>query len=407
MAQSRYDIAIIGGGIVGMATAMALTESYPRYKVVVLEKERQLAQHQTGHNSGVIHSGIYYRPGSYKAKLCVEGARLMVKFCEENGIKYELCGKVIVATEERELGPLATLHERGISNGVEGLQLLSPEQLKEIEPHANALQGLLSPNTGIADYAQVVAAMAETVKKRGAEVLTGAKVEKITSHDNTVYLETVSGTVETSYLINCGGLYSDQIMGMMGIKSDVQIIPFRGEYYMLRSERRHLIRGLIYPVPDPRFPFLGVHFTKTVHGDIEAGPNAVLALAREGYRKGDFNLSEAASIIGYSGFWSMTKRYWKMGLYEFYRSMSSSAFTKALQRLVPEIRKEDLSPGSAGVRAQAVDKHGNLIDDFKITQTHNAIHVQNAPSPAATASIAIGRHIAGLAKENFGLEPKS
>ena len=403
MGEARYDIAIIGGGIVGMATALALTEGYPRYKLVILEKEAQLAQHQTGHNSGVIHSGIYYRPGSYKAKLCVEGARLMVEFCQDNGIKHELCGKVIIATEEEELGPLATLLERGTANGVAGLQLLSSDQLKEIEPHARALKGLLSPNTGIVDYAEVVRAMSNTVKTRGAEVMTGAKVERITSRDARVYVDTTIGSIEADYLINCGGLYSDRITEMMGIHSDVRIIPFRGEYYMVRPASRHLVRGLIYPVPDPRFPFLGVHFTKSIHGDIEAGPNAVLAFAREGYRKGDFRLSEAANIIGYPGFWNMARRYWKMGLYEMYRSISISAFTKALQRLVPDIREGDLTPGGAGVRAQAVDKSGNLLDDFKITQTRNAIHVQNAPSPAATASIAIGRYIAALAEENFGL----
>lgn len=404
MDGARYDIAIVGGGIVGLATALAITESYPRYRLAVLEKESQIAQHQTGHNSGVIHSGIYYRPGSHKARLCVEGARLLTGFCEENGVEYELCGKVIVATDERELAGLATLYQRGVANGVEGLELVGPDRLREIEPHSRGLQALISPATGIVDYVEAARAMARELMERGAEIVTGAKVQGIVGSDSALHLETTRGDFRARHLVNCGGLYADAILNMTGVRSDVKIVPFRGEYYTLRPESRHLVRGLIYPVPDPRFPFLGVHFTKTIDGETEAGPNAVLALAREGYRKKDFNLSEALTTLTYPGFWIMAKRYWKTGLYEFYRSISKPAFVRALHRLLPEIEEKDLSPGGSGVRAQAVDRQGNLLDDFNITQTRNAIHVLNAPSPAATASLAIGRYIAGLAKESFELK---
>ncbi len=397
------DVTIIGAGIVGLATAVNLTERHPRALVVVLDKEARIATHQTGHNSGVIHSGIYYKPGSFKARLCVEGARLMTEFCDAHGIGYERCGKVIVATEEEEVPRLHSLHERGTANGVPGLKLVSGDEVREWEPHVRAVRGMLSPATGIVDYTEVAAKMAALVEQRGAEVMTGAGVRAIRRDGGVLTVETEAGPVATRHLINCAGLHSDRVAALMGIRPDVQIIPFRGEYYMLRPERRSLVRGLIYPVPDPRFPFLGVHFTRTVHGDVEAGPNAVLALAREGYTKSTVRLGEALRTFTYRGFWNMGRRYWKMGAYEVYRSVSKAAFVTSLQRLVPDIQAADIAPGGAGVRAQAVSPDGSLVDDFKISQTEDAIHVLNAPSPAATASLAIGRHIAGLAAESFRL----
>jgi (S)-2-hydroxyglutarate dehydrogenase len=397
------DVAIIGGGIVGLGTALALTEAHPRLRVILLDKEPQLGSHQTGHNSGVIHSGIYYRPGSHKARLCVEGARLLTEFCDAHGIGYERCGKVIVATDERELPRLRALHERGTANGVPGLRMLSASEVREHEPHCRALEALLSPATGIVDYVEVARAMAEVVQKRGGAILPGARVTAIRRGPDGLVLETEREPVRARHLINCAGLYSDVVAAMMGIRPEVRIIPFRGEYYMLRPERRSLVRALIYPVPDPEFPFLGVHFTRTVHGDVEAGPNAVLAFAREGYRMGAIRLGEAAGTFAYPGFWRMARRYWRMGAYEFYRSLSKAAFVRSLRRLVPDLETADIIRGGAGVRAQAVSPDGSLVDDFKITVTEGAIHVLNAPSPAATASLAIGRHIAALATERFAL----
>lgn len=397
------EVTIIGAGILGLATAVSLTERHPRARVVVLDKEPKIATHQTGHNSGVIHSGIYYKPGSYKARLCVEGARLMTEFCDAHGIGYERCGKVIVATDEEELPRLQTLQERGTANGVPGLKIVSGEEIREWEPHVRAVRGMLSPATGIVDYTEVSAKMAALITQRGAEVMTSAGVRGVRREAGSLTVETEAGPLATRYLINCAGLHSDRVAALMGIRPEVQIIPFRGEYYMLRPERRSLVRGLIYPVPDPRFPFLGVHFTRTVHGDVEAGPNAVLALAREGYTKGTVRVGEALRTFTYRGFWNMGMRYWKMGAYEVYRSLSKKAFVTSLQRLVPAIQASDIAPGGAGVRAQAVSPDGSLVDDFKISQTEGAIHVLNAPSPAATASLAIGRHIAGLAAESFRL----
>ena len=397
------DVAIIGAGIVGLATAVSLSERHPRARLAVLDKEPRVAAHQTGHNSGVIHSGIYYKPGSHKARLCVEGARLMTEFCDAHGIGYERCGKVIVATDESELPRLRALHERGTANGVPGLRLVSGEEARAREPHCRAVRGLLSPATGIVDYTQVAEAMAGLIQKRGAEVVTGARLTGARRGAAGFVLETPGGPIEARHVVNCGGLHSDRVARLMGAAPDVRIIPFRGEYYMLRPERRSLVRGLIYPVPDPRFPFLGVHFTRTVHGDVEAGPNAVLALAREGYSIGTIRVGEALGTFAYRGFWAMARRYWRMGAYELYRSLSKGAFVRSLQRLVPDIRAEDIAPGGAGVRAQAVSPDGSLVDDFKITLTPGAIHVLNAPSPAATASLAIGRHIAGLAAQHFAL----
>ncbi len=396
----KFDVAIVGAGIVGLGTALALTEAYPQRTVALLEKEKEPGTHQTGHNSGVIHVGIYYRPGSYKAKLCVGGVQLITAFCESQGVPIERCGKVIVATSDAELPRLQTLHERGIANGIAGLEMISGERVREIEPHARAVRGLYSPNTAIVDFKQVCDAMARVLASRGARIFTGAGVSAIRRDGAELVLETAGPSMAARNLISCAGLHSDRVARLMGLEPNVMIIPFRGEYYTLRAERR-LVRGLIYPVPDPEFPFLGVHFTKRIQGGYEAGPNAVLAFAREGYRKSDFSMSDLGQMFGYRGFWAMGRRYWKMGFYEYYRSLSRAAFLRALQKLVPDLQDSDLEPGGSGVRAQAVTPQGSMVDDFLILEAPNAIHVLNAPSPAATASLAIGRHIAGLAAKSF------
>ena len=401
MTDRPYDIAIIGGGIVGLATALSLSESDSRLRLVVLEKEARLAAHQSSHNSGVIHSGIYYKPGSYKARLCVEGAKLLTAFCDEHGVPYERCGKTIVAISPEELPRLERLYERGMANGVPGLERIGPEPLREIEPHASGLAAIHSPSTAIVDFNTVAMAMAELLRQRGGEILTEACVEGIVRGDGGLVLETIRGLIRTRTLINCAGLYADRVAELLGARTRVRIIPFRGEYYHLTPERQYLVRGLIYPVPDPAFPFLGVHFTRTIQGKVEMGPNAVLAFAREGYAYRDVRLGEIAGMLAYPGFWCMAWHHWRMGIYEFYRSLSKAAFVRALKRLVPDVTTDDIAPGGSGVRAQAVESHGALVDDFRIVETPGAIHVLNAPSPAATASLAIGRHIADLAAKAF------
>jgi L-2-hydroxyglutarate oxidase len=399
-----YDITIVGGGIVGLATARALLEKFPSLKLVLCEKEAELGRHQTGHNSGVIHSGIYYKPGSFKARLCVEGVRLMMDFCEAHAIKYDRCGKVIVATSQEEVPRLHTLHERGTANGVPGLSLIDAGRVREIEPHVRAVAGIHSPNTAIVDYSQVTAALGRDLVAGGVTIEYNFPVSAITRvRGGGLAVSTREHTITTSKLINCAGLYSDVIARLAGADTEVQIVPFRGEYYFLRPQRDSLVRGLIYPVPDPEFPFLGVHFTRTIHGEVEAGPNAVLAFAREGYRFANVRPRELAATLGYGGFWAMARKYWRTGAYEMYRSLSKKKFVEALQKLVPDLRGEDITPGGAGVRAQAVRPDGSLLDDFSIATGPDAIHVVNAPSPGATASLAIGRHIAGLAAQTFGM----
>jgi L-2-hydroxyglutarate oxidase LhgO len=397
------DLAIVGGGIVGLGTALGLTEAYPRLRVTVLDKEPQLGTHQTGHNSGVIHSGIYYKPGSLKARLCVDGARRMKQFCDTHGIKWEGCGKVIVATDERELPRLQSIFERGQANGLAGLKMLSAEEVRAYEPNCRAVRAIHVPETGIVDYGQVIAKMAELLGQRGARIMTSAGVGAIRRQGGGLVLETAQGALEAKHLVNCAGLHSDRVAALMGVTPEVRIIPFRGEYYMLRPERRSIVRGLIYPVPDPEFPFLGVHFTRTIHGDVEAGPNAVLAFAREGYRLSTVKPADLLGTLGYAGFWHMARKYWRVGAFEMYRSASKVAFVRSLQKLVPDIAAADLERGGAGVRAQAVAADGSLVDDFRISVTAGAVHVVNAPSPGATASLAIGRHVAGVAAETFGL----
>jgi L-2-hydroxyglutarate oxidase len=399
-----FDVALIGGGIVSLATARALTERAPHARIVILEKEQELASHQTGHNSGVIHSGIYYRPGSYKARLCVEGVRLMTEFCAQHGIPVQRVGKLIVAVTPEERPRLATLYQRGVANGVPGVRMIDAAEAREIEPHAAVVEAIHSPNTAIVDYKDVAAAMAKELTVRGVAIETDARVNAILRTRDGLEIGTPRLGVRARSLVNCAGLYSDAVARMAGADPDVRIIPFRGEYYFLRPERNDLVRGLIYPVPDPEFPFLGVHFTRTVHGEVEAGPNAVFAFRREGYRFGDVDPRELAESLRFPGFWQMARKYWRTGAYEMYRSLSKAAFVTALQRLVPAVRAEDVRRGGAGVRAQAVSPDGSLVDDFRIVSSPDAIHVLNAPSPGATASLAIGRHIAGLATENFGLK---
>jgi L-2-hydroxyglutarate oxidase LhgO len=395
--DSKFDIAIVGAGIVGLATAIALGERRPELKLVILEKEDQIAAHQTGNNSGVIHAGLYYKPGSLKAQMAVEGARRMVEFCQEHGLRYELCGKVVVASHEEELPRLEELYRRGTANGVPGLARITGDEIQEYEPHATGVAGLWSPNTGIVDYGAVARKYAEIVQGRGGKLRLNSKVTGIEERPGEMVVETSRGEVQVQAVINCGGLQSDLVAQMTGDTQGLRIVPFRGEYYELAPESHHLVRGLIYPVPDPRFPFLGVHYTKKIDGSVEAGPNAVLAFAREGYTKSDVDPAYLAKLLTFRGFWIMAARYWKMGLAEMYRSYSKGAFVKALQTLTPGIKNDDVERGGAGVRAQAMDSQGNLLDDFAIVEGPNAIHVLNAPSPAATASLVIGEAIADKA----------
>ena len=399
MSGGLADLAVVGGGIVGLSTAMAWLDRCPGSRVIVLEKEPRLAAHQTTHNSGVIHSGVYYRPGSLKAKTCVAGAKLLVEFCQAHHIPHHICGKLVVATDESELPALQTLYQRGLANGVQGLALIGPEQIREREPYARGIRALHVPGAGVVDYAAVARTVAQLIQRCGGEIRTGAKVTRLVRRDRVWVLETAAGEVRSHALITCGGLYADRLSMAAGSSNDLCIVPFRGEYYDLIPERRFLVKAMIYPVPDPALPFLGVHFTRSVDGRAHAGPNAVLALKREGYRKTDFRVGDVLEMLRFPGFWKMARRYWSVGLAESYRSWSKRAFVNALQRLVPEIRAADLSPGDSGVRAQALGVDGSLVDDFNIVQGEQAIYVRNVPSPAATASLRIGQLIAEMAAE--------
>ena len=392
------DIVIVGGGIVGLATAYHLTEKYPNKKILVLEKEDEVAHHQTGNNSGVIHSGLYYKPGSLKAKNCIDGYHMMIQFCDEHQIPYDLCGKVVVATDKSELGRLRDLFDRGRENGLEGLEMLDQARLKEIEPHLAGIQGILVPQTGIVNYKQVCQKLAEIITQRGGEIHLNTLVQAMKETADNVQITTSTISVECQLIINCAGLYSDEVAKMHLGKLDTRIIPFRGEYFELTAEAEHLVKHLIYPVPDPNFPFLGVHFTRMIGGGIEAGPNAVFAFKKEGYLRTDFNFKEFFGSLLWPGFQKVMFKYWKTGLGEMYRSFSKKAFTKALQRLIPEVQEEHLVPAAAGVRAQACDRTGGLLDDFKIVHEKRAIHVINAPSPAATSSLSIGKTISDMVK---------
>ena len=391
--MKKFDISIIGGGIVGLATAMYAKEKYPEKTICVFEKENILAKHQTGNNSGVIHAGIYYQPNSQKAKFCWPGSLLLRKFCDQNEIEYEMCGKLIIATKEDEIERLNNLHERGLKNGVEGLELIDKQKIKEIEPYVEAIKGLWSPNTGIIDYKKLTEAYANIFNNNGGLILKNHELMNIEENDKSLILETNIGEYETNYLINCSGLFADRVAKMMDLDFDVRIVPFRGEYYTLTNESEKMVNGLIYPVPDPDLPFLGVHFTKRINGEVEAGPNAVMAYSREGYKKFDINLKDMYESFSYPGFWKMVRSNWKTGLSEQYRSLNKLKFVKSLQTLIPSISSQDLTNPGAGVRAQAIDKNGNLLQDFSIVKTNNSLHVLSAPSPGATSSLKIAEHL--------------
>ncbi len=394
MAQRTHTVAIIGGGIVGLATGMELTRRFPGLSLAVIEKEPALCRHQTSHNSGVIHSGIYYKPGSLKARLCVEGVDALLRFCQENEIPYDICGKVIVAITEDEIPKLEELFRRGQGNGLKGLQMLNGEEIREIEPHAAGIRGIRVPGTGIVDYARVSEKYAEIIAERGGTIyLSNEGVSLSGRSSDLTILETSQGSIEARFVINCTGLQSDRVSRMANAKLELMIVPFRGEYYDIVPEKHHYLKGLLYPVPDPRFPFLGVHFTKRIGGGVEAGPNAVLALKREGYSKTSFQARDVYEYLTFPGFWTMAAKHWKMSMAEYHRSWSKAAFVRALQRLMPELRSEDLVPGGSGVRAQALDISGKLIDDFHFVYSEGMMHVCNVPSPAATASLAIARYI--------------
>lgn len=398
-ARATSDVLVIGAGIVGLSTAYELSLRHPDLRITVLDKEDELAAHQSGHNSGVLHSGVYYAPGSLKARLSVDGKRRMTDFADEHGIAYELCGKLIVATQTSELGRLADLHDRGTRNGVTGLEMVGPERIREIEPHAAGVQALFSPTTGIIDFVAVVRTLARLLVERGADVLLGHRVQGIEDHDTYQVVRTSRGDFTARGVITCAGIRSDQLA--RATKPPVRLVPFRGDYYTLTADARHLTRGLIYPVPDPTLPFLGVHFTKRWDGEVWAGPNAVLAFARDGYRRTDLNVRELVETLTYPGFRKLARRYISTGVKEAWRDVVKSAFVRDLQRYVPEVRSKDLVFGPSGVRAQALDANGALVDDFVITARGSSLHVLNAPSPAATASLAIGADLADRVEEAF------
>ncbi|TDK42735.1 L-2-hydroxyglutarate oxidase [Algoriphagus formosus] len=397
-----YDIAIIGGGIVGLATGLKILNERPELKIALFEKEDQLAKHQTGNNSGVIHSGLYYKPGSLKATNCIKGYHELIDFCKAEKIPFEITGKVVVATREEQKPLLDTLLERGLANGLTGTRKITLEELKEYEPHCAGVAALHVPQTGIVDYYQVALAYGRKILQKGGEIFLSHKVLEINSKEAINHIETSKGKFEAKLVINCAGLYSDKVAKLTDEQiKDVKIIPFRGEYYKLKQDKEYLVKNLIYPVPDPNFPFLGVHFTRMKKGGVEAGPNAVLAFRREGYKKSQISLPELTETLAWPGFQKVAAKYWKTGFGELYRSFSKSAFTKALQELIPEIQESDLVDGGAGVRAQACDRTGGLLDDFAIRESAHAINVLNAPSPAATSSLSIGGTVAEMALKRF------
>ncbi|MBV8425498.1 MAG: L-2-hydroxyglutarate oxidase [Candidatus Eremiobacteraeota bacterium] len=403
----RYDVAVVGGGIVGLATSRELLRRFPGLRLANVEKEAAPYQHQSGHNSGVIHSGIYYKPGSLKAKLCVEGRRLLWSYCDEKAIPYKAVGKLIVATEDEELPRLRDLYARGQQNGVEGLALVDAAQIEEREPHCRGIQAIFSPVTGIVDFRVVAQHYADDVRTLGGELFLSHEVTGFARRNATTQLQSPAGDIEARAVITCAGLYSDKLARMTGGERDPKIVPFRGDYLILRPEKRYLVKGNIYPVPDPQFPFLGVHFTPRMDGDIWLGPNAVLAFAREGYRFFDVNPRELLDAISYPGFLRLATKYWQTGAGEMLRDVSRTAYVKALQRYIPELEPNDCLPGPSGVRAQAMSASGELIDDFVFDGADGIVHVRNAPSPGATSSLAIARYIADEAARRFNLSTGS
>ena len=391
--MNNYDVTVIGAGIVGLGTAYKLLEKDSSLKICIIEKEDRVSAHQTGHNSGVIHSGIYYKPGSLKAENCITGYRMLLDFCDKNNIAYDICGKIIIATTEKELKPLQTLFERGKSNGLEGVKYISEDEIKETEPFAKGIKGILVPQTGIVDYKSVSEKIAGIISLQGAEIKFNEEVQSVKTNGNEVYVTAKNNRYASKVVVACAGLYSDKIASMTNDKINFRIIPFRGEYYKLNKSAKHLVKNLIYPVPDPEFPFLGVHFTRRIDGMIEAGPNAVLAFKKEGYEKSDYNTGELFETLSYKGFHKVAAKFWKTGFYEFRRSFSKKEFVKSLQKLIPDIKESDISKGGSGVRAQACDINGNLTDDFLFIETEKVINVCNAPSPAATSAFSIGKTI--------------
>lgn len=397
-----YDVTVIGGGIVGLATALRIKEQNPSLKLLIIEKEDVVAKHQTGHNSGVIHSGLYYKPGSLKATNCIKGYDMLLDFCQKEEVKYDLCGKIVVATQPEQISILDGLFERGKQNGLDGFKMLNAEQIKEYEPHVKGLKGFFVPQTGIIDYTDVCKKYLAKTQKLGGEIAFNEKVTSISSKEGVSTIVTSKNTYETKLVVNCAGLYSDKVGQMTDARANnLRITPFRGEYFEIKPEKQYLVKNLIYPVPDPNFPFLGVHFTRMIHGGVEAGPNAVLAFRREGYKKLDIHFGEFFETLAWPGFRKVAAKYWQTGLGEMYRSFSKAAFTKALQELIPEIQSDDLVAGAAGVRAQACDREGGLLDDFAIFENQQAINVCNAPSPAATSSLSIGQTVSELVLKRF------
>ncbi|HCN36131.1 MAG TPA: L-2-hydroxyglutarate oxidase [Bacteroidetes bacterium] len=399
--MKNFDVILVGAGIVGLATAYNLIKEKPGIRLCIIEKEDIIAKHQTGNNSGVIHSGIYYKPGSLKALNCRRGYKMMLEFCDQNGIEYEICGKLIAALNDREVKRLDELKIRGEENGLTDLKILSKEEAKESEPYLECIKALFVPQTGIVDYKQVSKKMLEYIWSNGAELKLNEKLIELTENEKTVTVTTNKEDYEASVFVSCAGLHSDRIVKMQKIKQDVRIIPFRGEYFLLKEEKKYLVKNLIYPVPDPQFPFLGVHFTRMITGEVEAGPNAVLALKREGYNKSDFNFRDMKDTLTWKGFYNIVWKYWQTGIYEFYRSIMKYEFVNSLQRLIPEISSKDLEPGGSGVRAQACDRNGNLIDDFLFSESKRIVNVLNAPSPAATSSLSIGLTITEKIKQRL------
>lgn len=397
----KYDLIVIGGGIVGLATAYKSLQKNPKLKIALVEKEARLCTHQTGNNSGVIHSGLYYKPGSLKATNCINGYNMLLEFCDQEEISYDLCGKVVVATDDFQKPLLQNLYNRGLENGLDKITKINVEELKEIEPHVNGIAALKVPYTGIVDYVAVAEKYADKIREAGGKIFLGEKVTDIIESASGSVIETSKQTLEAKLVVNCGGLYSDRLARKTSDDVDLKIIPFRGEYFKLIPEKEYLVKHLIYPVPDPNFPFLGVHFTRMMNGGIEAGPNAVLAFRREGYKKSQIHLGELTESLMWPGFQKVAKKYWRTGFGELYRSFSKAAFTKALQKLIPEIQASDLVDGGAGVRAQACDRNGGLLDDFSIIEAKHAINVCNAPSPAATSSLSIGDAVSDLVLKRF------